>query len=120
MANIYRNVNVFLIDGDREITKKPKSPYFVKVSDEQDNLLITLRQDEQSISDQDEHHLFYKDSDCSAFGKNSIVFHNGSDTLLFQFSSSDECSSFKKILQDFRQGNKVSVFSQVNIPVKYH
>lgn len=112
MGTNYANVNVFTVNDDKQLIKKPGNPFYVKLSDEQDNLLITLKNSETSLSDKDEDYPFYKDSEISKFGNDSLVVHNGTITFVLQFDNLQESTMFNKILTDFKQGVKASVFSQ--------
>lgn len=117
MGTNYANVNVFTVNDDKQLIKKPGNPFYVKLSDEQDNLLITLKNSETSLSDKDEDYPFYKDSEISKFGNDSLVVHNGTITFVLQFDNLQESTMFNKILTDFKQGVKASVFSQVSFIV---
>jgi len=114
MALIIPNATVYTYTNNNEIVKKLENPVVIKLSDEQDNILISFKENETSLSNLDEDFQFFKDSEKSRLGKDLIVINNEQQTLIFRFSNLQDLKNFNNFLKDFKNGTKCSTFSQVS------
>ena len=113
MALIISNVLVYNYTKNNEIIKKLENPTVIKLSDEQDNILISFKENETSLSNVDEDFQYFKDSESSRLGQDSIVIYNEQQSLILRFSNSHDLNNFNNFLKDFKNGAKCSIFSQV-------
>ena len=112
MAVTIKNVELGELLEDSTIIKQTIRPITIYISDEQDNLLIRIKEIDSCI--QNIEFKIFKSSETARYGRKAILISNDEKGFLIYFDSIHELKFFMQIIQDFKNDNNKSVFAQVS------
>lgn len=113
MASLFRNVTLNSVSEEGKIEAKMPQPLCIQLLDEQENLLVRFKHNEQSPPITNLSIELYRDSETSRFGQKSYVIADephGSTTLLV-FERESDVIRFADVVRKFKRGNQESVFA---------
>lgn len=114
MAIIIKNVELAELLDDSSITKRTIHPITIYISDEQDNLLIRVKETESCVQNSPIEFQVFKTSDFARYGQKAYLITNDEKGLIIYFDSIHDLKFFMQIIQEFKSDDKKSVFAQVS------
>ena len=113
MAIIIKNVEIGCLSEDYLITKNTNHPITIYISNEQDNLLIRIKDNESLINNQLNEIKIYKNFETARYGLKAYLINDNQRGTLIYFESIHDLKFFMQIIQDFKSDNNKSAFSKV-------
>lgn len=115
MSVSFSNVIIKSLDEQGHVVKRSEN-VVISVSDEQENLLIRVKESLEAAPSSSFDLQIFKETEGCRFGKSGYVIscddETGSSTLIEFNGHSEDIRNFTAIVNDFRKGNRDSVFTQ--------
>lgn len=112
MAITIRNVDLGELLEDSSIIKQTIHPVTIHISDEQDNLLIRVKETDSCVQNSPLEYKIFKLSDTARYGRKAYLVSNDERGFLIYFDSIHDLKFFMQIVQRFKSDDKKSVFDQ--------
>lgn len=114
MAITIKNVELGeLLEDSITILKQTLCPLMIFISDEQDNLLIRIKDTDSCVQNSPIEIKIFKSTETARYGQKGYLISCNERGFIFYFDSVHDLKHFMQIVQDFKDDNKKSVFSQV-------
>jgi len=94
------------------ILKQTIRPITIHISDEQDNLLIRIKDTDSCVQNSPIEIKVFKFSESARYGEKAYLISNNEKSFIFYFDSIHDLKHFMQIIQDFKSDFKKSVFAQ--------
>lgn len=120
MAIAIKNVELGeLLEDSTTILKQTIRPLTIYISDEQENLLIRIKDTDSCVQNSPIEIKVFKSSESARYGQRAYLISNDEKGFVLYFNSVHDLKHFMQIILDFRNDNKKSVFSQVGFRIDF-